>query len=109
LAWLRDTHQSCDLTMSVCTGAFLLARSGLLTGKSATTHHEFYDAFESEFAEINLKRGVRFVEQDRLASAGGLTSGIDLALHVVERYFGRAVARQTAYYMEYEGTSWVKP
>jgi transcriptional regulator GlxA family with amidase domain len=55
-----------------------------------------------------LKRGVRFVEQGRLASAGGLTSGIDLALHVVERYFGRDVAQQTAYYLEYQGTGWVE-
>jgi len=107
LAWLCAAHERCDLMMSICTGAFILARTGLLTGRSATTHHEFYELFESNFAEIDLKRGVRFVEQGKLATAGGLSSGIDLALRVVERYFGRDVAQATADYMEYEGTGWV--
>ena len=53
-----------------------------------------------------MKRGVRFVESGRIATAGGLTSGIDLALHVVERYFGRGIAQATATYMEYESPGW---
>ena len=57
--------------------------------------------------EIRLQRGARFVEEDNLATAGGLSSGIDLALHVVERYYGREVARQTAYEMEYQGQGWL--
>jgi transcriptional regulator GlxA family with amidase domain len=98
---------STDLIMSVCTGAFQLGRAGLLAGKSATTHHNFFEQFAKAFPDINLKRGVRFVEEERVSTAGGLSSGIDLALHVVERYFGRDVAQNTAGYMEYQGKGWI--
>ena len=99
--WLRRVGANADLLMSVCTGAFVLAESGLLDGKTATTHHDFYDQFASTFPKVRLVRGLRFVEHDRIASAGGLTSGIDLALRVVERYLGRKAADTTAHYMEY--------
>jgi len=62
-----------------------------------------------QFPDIQVRRGARFVEAGNLASAGGLSSGIDLALRVVERYFGREVAAQTAYYMEYQGEGWTDP
>jgi transcriptional regulator GlxA family with amidase domain len=108
LAWLRRASQKADMTMSVCTGAFQLARAGLLSGKSATTHHAFTDRLASMFPDVNVKRGLRFVESGpRLATAGGLSSGIDLALRVVERYFGRPAAERTAAYMEYQGRGWV--
>lgn len=101
LRWLSDASRGTDVTMSVCTGAFQLARAGLLKGHKATTHHEFFDSFAKEFPEVDLQRGLRFVDNGRIATAGGLTSGIDMALHVVERYFGRPVADATATYMEY--------
>ena len=101
LAWLRKVSRRADLLMSVCTGAFVLAETGLLDGKTATTHHGSYSAFESAFPKVRLIRGRRFVEHERLATAGGLTSGIDLALRVVERYLGSAGASATARYLEY--------
>src|SRR5215213_11069303 len=100
--WLRKVSRVTDVTMSVCTGAFQLAAAGLLSGKSATTHHEFLDRFAKTFPDVSVKRGLRFVEEDKISTAGGLTSGIDLALRVVDRYFGRAVAETTATYMEYQ-------
>ena len=106
-AWLNKNVASTDLIMSVCTGAFQLGRAGLLSGKSATTHHDFFEQFAKAFPDVSLKRGLRFVEEERVSSAGGLTSGIDLALHVVERYFGREVAQQTATYMEYQSKGWM--
>ena len=105
-AWLRERAKSADLIMSVCTGAFQLARAGLLDGLEATTHHDFWDALEREFPKVKLKRGLRFVEHPRIATAGGLTSGIDLALRVVARYFGEPVAQTTAEYMEYQSAGW---
>jgi transcriptional regulator GlxA family with amidase domain len=101
LRWLSTVSQGTDVTVSVCTGAFQLARAGLLKGQSATTHHDFFDNFAKEFPDVNLQRGLRFVDNGRIATAGGLTSGIDLALHIVERYFGREAADTTATYMEY--------
>jgi transcriptional regulator GlxA family with amidase domain len=105
--WLRKVSQTADVTMSVCTGAFQLAKAGLLDGKSATTHHDFLDQLEMKFPKIKVQRGVRFVEGEKISTAGGLSSGIDLALRVAERYFGRPAAEKTATYMEYQGTGWI--
>jgi transcriptional regulator GlxA family with amidase domain len=102
LAWLRKTSPATDLTMSVCTGAFTLARAGLLKGRPATTHHDFLDDLAKAFPDVTVEKGRRFVESGSVATAGGLTSGIHLALRVVERYFGREVADATARYMEYD-------
>ncbi len=107
--WVRTAAKSSDVTLSVCTGAFLLARTGLLAGKSATTHHSSYRTLAMQFPDIHVRRGVRFVDEGSVASAGGLSSGMDLALHVVERYFGRGVATETAYQMEYQGQGWLNP
>jgi len=107
LKWIRESTKNTDVTMSVCTGAFVLAKTGLLSGKSTTTFHAAFGTFAMQFPDIKLKRGARFVEDGNLASAGGLSSGIDLALRVVERYFGRDVAQKTAYNMEYQGQGWM--
>jgi len=109
LEWIRASTKSTDVTMSVCTGAYVLAKTGLLSGKSATTFHRAYEDFAMEFPDIHLKRGARFVEDGNLATSGGLTSGIDLAFRVVERYFGREVAEETAYNIEYQGRGWTNP
>jgi transcriptional regulator GlxA family with amidase domain len=107
-AWLRKAGEQADITMSVCTGAFQLAKAGLLSGKPATTHHGSLDRLAKQFPDIEVRRGLRFVESSpKLATAGGLSSGIDLALRVVERYFGRPTAERTAAYMEYQGRGWV--
>jgi transcriptional regulator GlxA family with amidase domain len=93
--------------MSVCTGAFQLAKAGLLSGKSATTHHDFIESLTKQFPDIDVKRGLRFVEGPKISTAGGLSSGIDLALRVVDRYFGREAAERTASYMEYQSKGWI--
>jgi transcriptional regulator GlxA family with amidase domain len=108
-AQIRASSKQTDVVMSVCTGAFLLAATGLLDGHPATTHHSFYSQFATTFPEVQLQRGKRFVEGDGIATAGGLTSGIDLALRVVERYFGRDVAERTADLMEYHSDGWRDP
>jgi|SRR5579871_678470 len=107
LNWIRKSAKNADLTMSVCTGAFLLAGTGLLSGKAATTHHGSYVDLALRFPDIQVKRGARFVEAGNVASSGGLSSGIDLALRVVERYYGHDVAAQTAFQLEYQGEGWM--
>jgi putative intracellular protease/amidase/YHS domain-containing protein len=109
LNWIRHATQSTDVTMSVCTGAFVLAKTGLLRGKAATTHHNAYTELAMRYPDIQVRRGARFVEAGNLASSGGLSSGIDLALRVVARYFGREVAAQTADHMEYQSQGWTDP
>ena len=105
--WLRKIAATVEVTMSVCTGVRHLAKAGLLTGQSATTHHDFYDTFAKDYPDIDVRRGVRFVENKQISTSGGETCGIDLALRVVDRYFGRRVAERTATYIEHEGKGWI--
>lgn len=109
LTWLKEASKATDVTMSVCNGAFVLAKTGLLSGKSATSHHGGYALFKADFPDVNVIRGARFVDEGRVATAGGLSSGIDLALHIVERYFGRQTAENTATSLEYQGQGWKDP
>jgi transcriptional regulator GlxA family with amidase domain len=105
-AWLQKVagDSANEVVMSVCTGAFKLAGAGLLDGKPATTHHGYYDEFEKYFPKVKLQKDARFVRSDeRVFTSGGLTSGIDLALHVVELYFGRATADQYGFVVGISG------
>jgi Cu/Ag efflux protein CusF/putative intracellular protease/amidase/uncharacterized Zn-binding protein involved in type VI secretion len=105
--WLQKMHAQRKVVMSVCTGAFQLARAGLFDGKQATTHHWYFGNFQREFPKVKLVEQVRYVQADPITfSAGGLTSGVDLALHLVTERFGQEVAQQTADYMEYLGNGW---
>lgn len=109
-AWLQARHAAHGVIMSVCTGAFKLGEAGLLDGKSATTHHDFYSSFHEKFPKVTLVPGNRYVQSDdTIFTAGGLTSGIDLALHMVALYYGEKDAESTARYMEYSGTGWRSP
>lgn len=108
LAWIRSTAVAADVVMSVCTGAFILAQTGLLDGLSATTHHNAYDRFDAQFGtRIRLIRDRRFVDNGKFITAGGLTSGIDAALHLVARYYGASAARQCAARMEHDSSGWL--
>ncbi len=107
LDWLRRMKSEGAVVMSVCTGAFVLADAGMLDGKPVTTFHEALDILQREHPKIQVQRGMRYVQSDpRMFTAAGLSSGIDLALHIVELYFGREIAQATADMMEYEGTGW---
>lgn len=83
----------------VCTGAMLLARAGLLEGRPAVTHHSALSDLEDAGAEV---RDARFLDDGDVLTAGGVTSGIDLALHVVEREFGSDIAAKVAREIEYD-------
>jgi transcriptional regulator GlxA family with amidase domain len=109
LAWLKVASARAGITMSVCTGASVLARAGLLDGKRAATHYWFTEEFGKRWPEVTFVSGARFVESGKMASSAGLSAGIDLALRVVERYLGREVAQGTAEFMEYQGEGWKQP
>jgi transcriptional regulator GlxA family with amidase domain len=84
---------------SVCTGAMLLAGAGLLEGRRATTHHSAYADLRAAGAELVE---ARFVDEGDLVTAGGVTSGLDLALHVVEKVAGASIAERVAREVEYD-------
>lgn len=100
LDWIRRVAADAKLVTSVCTGAAVLARAGLLAGKRATTHHGSYDWLTSLDPSITVERGVRWVD-DGVVSSAGVSAGIDMAFAVVEKRCGAEVAAETARYIEY--------
>lgn len=106
-AWLQKLHEHHKTIVSICTGAFRLAEAGLLDGKTVTTHHGATQALAKRYPKLHVVSGVRFVQADgQIYTSAGLSAGIDLGLHIVDQYYGRAVAQQTADALEYEGTGW---
>ena len=108
-AWLLANSATADVTMSVCTGASMLAAYGLLDGKTATTHHAYQQDMQKKYPAVRFVSGTRFVDNGKIATAGGLTSGIDLALHIVARYYGDETAQVTAGYLEHHSDLWKNP
>ena len=108
-AWLLANSADADVTMSVCTGASVLAAYGLLDGQTATTHHAYQQSMQKKYPAVHFVSGTRFVENGKIATAGGLTSGVDLALHIVARYYGSEVAQVTANFLEYHSDLWKNP
>ena len=100
LDWIRRTAASARQVTSVCTGALLLAQAGLLEGRRATTHWAALDLLDSLGAGVTVDRSSRVVD-DGIITSAGVASGIDMAFHLVETLFGRAVADETARYIEY--------
>ncbi len=99
LDWIRERAAAAELVTSVCTGSLLLARAGLLEGKRATTHWAAIDLLAREPGVV-VERDVRFVDDGVITSAG-VSAGIDMSFHVVERLLGAAVADETARYIDY--------
>lgn len=97
----RLTSQS-SWTMSVCSGSRILGKTGFLDHKPYCTHHEVFDSMREIVPSGVPQRDLRFVQSDQqIWTAAGISAGIDLALHLTELTFGKALAEQTAAYMEY--------
>lgn len=104
MAWARKVAAANELSMSVCSGAFILANLGLLDGRPVTTHWGAVPRLRSAFPKVLVQTGVRFVDTGRIVTTAGVSAGIDGALHVVQRLLGDDVAWETARYMQYD--SW---
>ena len=99
--WIRTQSEGTRLTASVCTGAFLLAEAGLLDGLDVTTHWEDCDDLERAYPALKVRRNVPWVDCGKVVTSGGISAGIDMSLHLVERLAGRQLAEATARQMEY--------
>ena len=108
LEWIRGAAATARRTTSVCTGSLLLAKIGLLAGRRATTHWAALDLLESLDAGVKVERALRVVD-DGIISSAGVASGIDMAFYVVETLFGKAVADETAHYIEYRRVTAASP
>jgi transcriptional regulator GlxA family with amidase domain len=103
LAWIEKQSASAELVMSVCTGAFLLAKLGLLDGLNATTHHEYLGELRALAPAAKIDASVRFHDNGKFITSAGISAGIDSSLHVVARIHGTDAAKRTASSMEYVG------
>lgn len=102
LEWIRRSSATAKLTASVCTGAFLLAGAGILRRGRVTTHWEDVDELAARFPELEVVNDCRWADQGRYLTSAGISAGIDMSLHLVERRFGRELAEATARQMDFD-------
>ncbi len=102
--WIAAQARSARLLGSVCTGALLLAQAGVLDGLEATTHWEDVEALRALRPGLRVLEGRRWVDAGRIVSSAGISAGIDMSLHLVERLQGRELALRTARQMEFDWT-----
>jgi putative intracellular protease/amidase len=100
--WISRTAKDARYVMSVCTGAFLASRAGLLDGLSATTFHSAIDRFARFAPGTNVVHDKRFVDNGKIITTAGLSSGIDGAFHLVSMILGKGRAQQVALRLEYQ-------
>ena len=101
IAWIAERGRQVTTLTSVCTGSLLLGKAGLLDGKRATTHWRVLDEMRRWFPAVSVIDDQHVVEEGDVLTSAGISAGIDMALRVVARHHGEAVARATARYMEY--------
>jgi transcriptional regulator GlxA family with amidase domain len=101
LKWIVDRSKQIETLTSVCTGALLLGKAGLLDSKRATTHWRSLDWMQELFPKVTVEGELHFVEDGAIFTSAGISAGIDMSLKVVARYCGEGVAKATARHMEY--------
>jgi len=99
--WIRKSSDQAELVLSVCTGALLLAKAGLLDGLEATTHHGAIDLLRQTAPNATVRADRRFVDNGQIVCSAGIAAGIDMSLHMVGRLLGQDIAEKTARQMEY--------
>ena len=97
--WVRGMATQVRRLVSVCTGAFLLAETGLLDGRRATSHWAYCDRLATDYPTISVESDRIFIREGHIATSGGITSGIDLALALLEEDWGREAALMAARFM----------
>ncbi|GKU82646.1 DJ-1/PfpI family protein [Niallia sp. NCCP-28] len=102
ISWIQKQQTKSNITASVCTGALLLAKAGILDGRKATTHWMDIDRLEREFPLVQVERSVKFVDEGTILTSGGISAGINMSFHLIIRLLGRDAAVQTAKRMEYD-------
>jgi transcriptional regulator GlxA family with amidase domain len=101
LDWIAETSNKCELLLSVCTGSLLLAKAGLLDGLDATTHWAALDILRDAAPLARTHNGERYHDNGKVVTSAGVSAGIDMSFHILERLHGRDLALQTAKWIEY--------
>lgn len=102
LNWIKERSNQAGLVLSVCTGALILAKTGMLENLEATTHFMATDALREIAPKTKVSPEKRFVDNGKIILSAGVSAGIDMALHVVEKLQGKEVALEAARYMQYD-------
>jgi transcriptional regulator GlxA family with amidase domain len=102
LDWIKTRAETAQLVLSVCTGALLLAKIGLLDGLAATTHHLALDLLREVAPNTEVRQNARVVDNGKIILSAGISAGIDMSLYVVAKLLGKQEAIATAQYMEYD-------
>lgn len=102
LGWIAAQRRTARVVASVCTGALLLAEAGVLDGLAATTHWEDLDELRALRPAVQVREGVRWVDEGAVVTSAGISAGIDMCLHLVARLHSRDLALRTARQMDYD-------
>ncbi|MFF2909084.1 DJ-1/PfpI family protein [Paenibacillus sp. NPDC057934] len=102
ISWIQEKFPEVELMTSVCTGSFLLAQAGILEGKAATTHWASIERMRETYPSVRVKENTKFVDAGKIVTSAGISAGIHMAFHVVQRLLGTDVAQRTAKHMEYD-------
>ncbi len=102
ITWIGEQYQQVERLLSVCTGSLLLAKAGLLDGLSATTHHGALDRLRQLAPTATVRDDLRYVDNGSIVTSGGISAGIDMALHIVQQTAGDTVLQNTLKEMEYD-------
>ncbi len=105
MAWIKTQAANDQYVMSVCTGAFILGKTGILDNLTATTFHTAIDDLAKQYPKTKVLANTRFVDNGKVITTAGISAGIDGALHLVEKLRGRAYAEGVAATIEYD--KWV--
>jgi len=103
IEWLKNQSQQVKIMASVCTGAFLLAKAGLLDGKEATTHWSAIERLQKDFPEVKVQSYIKYVDEGNIVTSAGVAAGIDMSLYLLKRLFDEDLASYTSRRMEFMG------
>lgn len=100
LDWVKSQFIDLKYLLSVCTGSFIIGKAGLLKGLKAATHHSRYDEFEKTFPDTELVKNVSYIDNGKIITSAGVSTGILASLHLLEKISGSELGKQVTEYME---------
>ncbi|MBP2636796.1 MAG: DJ/PfpI family protein [Firmicutes bacterium] len=101
LEWIKKTHEGAKVTMTVCSGARILGALGFLDYLETITHHEVIEHLKQIAPNTIINQDKRFIDAGKIMTSGGISAGIDLALHIVKKFYGEPIVNKSIRYLEY--------
>jgi transcriptional regulator GlxA family with amidase domain len=102
--WIYKTSKNASLVASVCTGAFLLAEANIITNHQVTTHWEDINDLQNNYPNLKVLSNKRWIDEENIVTSGGISAGIDMSLHLIDKLYGEQLAIKTAKQMEFDWT-----